>query len=349
MAAFNNNYWPSDLDDVEPFSDAPRKLDFGESSKTSSLGRMSMRFKTKKLSEWNREDIVDWVLNTCKVNHIESDAVNVFGIATLTGNQLKEISEDRLIDIEPVYGRELYMALRPYQHWRTSDDSQGLSMDSTRNRYFVPSPSRLLEDLSLSNCGRLSPFPQYDPPLELLRNEDLSMLDTYENMDDLTPDWDFLGSGTAHQQGSSPSQLMNLAQVSAVQGASAVDSPTLPACNSDATSGADKRRRTRSSTNKPRERGKKVWEFLLDLLMDPSTNPSLIRWEDEAHGVFRLVEHELVAQKWGARRDRSDLSYDYFARTMRYQYTTGMLESVPERKLVFRFGPKVLKKLNHQM
>ncbi|KAA0193410.1 hypothetical protein HAZT_HAZT000214 [Hyalella azteca] len=275
------------------FSDAPRKLDFGESSKTSSLGRMSMRFKTKKLSEWNREDIVDWVLNTCKVNHIESDAVNVFGIATLTGNQLKEISEDRLIDIEPVYGRELYMALRPYQHWRTSD--------------------------------------------------------TYENMDDLTPDWDFLGSGTAHQQGSSPSQLMNLAQVSAVQGASAVDSPTLPACNSDATSGADKRRRTRSSTNKPRERGKKVWEFLLDLLMDPSTNPSLIRWEDEAHGVFRLVEHELVAQKWGARRDRSDLSYDYFARTMRYQYTTGMLESVPERKLVFRFGPKVLKKLNHQM
>jgi hypothetical protein len=65
------------------------------------------------------------------------------------------------------------------------------------------------------------------------------MLGTYENMDDLTPDWDFLGSGMAYPQGSSPSQLMNVVQVSAVQGASALDLPTLPECNSDATSGGE--------------------------------------------------------------------------------------------------------------
>jgi len=103
-------------------------------------------------------------------------------------------------------------------------------------------------------------------------------------------------------------------------------------------------------TTKPSgtKKGKKVWEFLLELLDNPETNPKLIRWEDKSQGVFRLIEHGLIAQKWGMRRDKSDLSYDFFARTMRYQYKTNMLMSVPERKLVYKFGQKVMDSLREQ-
>ncbi|KAF2368015.1 Ets domain [Trinorchestia longiramus] len=102
-------------------------------------------------------------------------------------------------------------------------------------------------------------------------------------------------------------------------------------------------------TRKPssrRKRGRKLWEFLLDLLEDPMCNPSLIRWEDKARGVFRLKEQEIIARKWGKRREKKDnLSYDYFARALRYHYKSKMLVSVPERKLVYKFGPKVVSEM----
>ena len=106
--------------------------------------------------------------------------------------------------------------------------------------------------------------------------------------------------------------------------------------------------RSSKSGGSRKERGKKVWQFLLDLLMDPNSNPTLIRWENKHDGVFRLVEHDSVAQRWGLRRDKNDLSYDYFARTLRYQYTTNMLESVPERKLVYKFGPEIVNRLRQE-
>ncbi|XP_018012706.1 protein C-ets-2 [Hyalella azteca] len=99
-------------------------------------------------------------------------------------------------------------------------------------------------------------------------------------------------------------------------------------------------------TSSRRKRGRKLWEFLLDLLENPECNPSIIRWEDKSNGVFRLKEQEIIARKWGQRREKKDnLSYDYFARALRYHYKSRMLVSVPERKLVYKFGPKVLSEM----
>ncbi|KAK3857214.1 hypothetical protein Pcinc_036518 [Petrolisthes cinctipes] len=91
------------------------------------------------------------------------------------------------------------------------------------------------------------------------------------------------------------------------------------------------------------ERGPKLWEFLLDLLEDPGCNPAIIRWENEEERTFRLTSPHKVALRWGQRRPKeSQLPYDYFARALRYHYNTGMLISVPERKLVYKFGPKAI-------
>ena len=94
-----------------------------------------------------------------------------------------------------------------------------------------------------------------------------------------------------------------------------------------------------------RHRGPKSWEYLVRLIKDPSTNPSLIRWENETSGTFRLVQPAVIAQQWGRRASKhanDSLSYENFARGLRYHYATGALHPVSERNLVYRFGTKAL-------
>ncbi|XP_042882364.1 ETS-related transcription factor Elf-5-like isoform X2 [Penaeus japonicus] len=100
-----------------------------------------------------------------------------------------------------------------------------------------------------------------------------------------------------------------------------------------------------------RPRGPRVWEFLVRLLFDPRSNPSLITWEDEATGTFRLVQKERIAEMWVQRNRDGNLSYNNFARTMRHHYDTGALEPVMERQLVYRLGPQArdfLERLRNQ-
>ncbi|XP_042885133.1 broad-complex core protein-like isoform X2 [Penaeus japonicus] len=102
------------------------------------------------------------------------------------------------------------------------------------------------------------------------------------------------------------------------------------------------------TNRKKRLRGPKSWEFLVRLLKDPTTNPLLIRWENEESGVFRLVQPAAIAQRWGRRTGKHAsecLSYENFARGLRYHYATGALQPVSERSFVYRFGPKALKTL----
>ncbi|XP_018012607.1 flocculation protein FLO11, partial [Hyalella azteca] len=98
-----------------------------------------------------------------------------------------------------------------------------------------------------------------------------------------------------------------------------------------------------SSTKRRRVRGPRSWEYLLRLLRDPSTNPSLIRWENESEGIFRLVKPDAIALRWGKRTGKhftEMLSYENFARGLRYHYVTGALSAVSERCFVYKFGPK---------
>lgn len=134
-------------------------------------------------------------------------------------------------------------------------------------------------------------------------------------------------------------------------------------------------------------RGPKSWEFLVRLLADQRSNPSLVRWEDEASATFRLMQPGIIAQMWAKRSsDKPHLSYNNFARGLRwavllpssggsalylvgyhahcnlrrypvdqsdkhviyfyrYHYSTGALEPVSERQLVYRCGPSALQYL----
>nr|XP_045596571.1 Friend leukemia integration 1 transcription factor-like [Procambarus clarkii]XP_045596572.1 Friend leukemia integration 1 transcription factor-like [Procambarus clarkii]XP_045596573.1 Friend leukemia integration 1 transcription factor-like [Procambarus clarkii]XP_045596574.1 Friend leukemia integration 1 transcription factor-like [Procambarus clarkii]XP_045596575.1 Friend leukemia integration 1 transcription factor-like [Procambarus clarkii] len=97
------------------------------------------------------------------------------------------------------------------------------------------------------------------------------------------------------------------------------------------------------STKRKRDRGPKSWEFLMRLLADEATNPSVIRWEDEAAATFRLVQPQEIARMWGTRSCKPNLTYNNFARALRYHYSTKYLTKVSERQLVYGCGHEALK------
>lgn len=100
----------------------------------------------------------------------------------------------------------------------------------------------------------------------------------------------------------------------------------------------------RISDKRNRLRGPKSWEFLLRLLKNSATNPSLITWQDERQGVFRLVQPDIVAKIWGQRSGKESvdtLTYESFYRSLYHHFKSGILSSISEQDFVFQFGDKI--------
>lgn len=85
---------------------------------------------------------------------------------------------------------------------------------------------------------------------------------------------------------------------------------------------------------------KRLWEFLRDLLNDPSTNPSLIKWTNQEKGEFRMVKTKEIARMWGEIKNNDRMNYENMSRAIRYYYKRKIMEPVLNRRLVYRFGPK---------
>jgi hypothetical protein len=60
-----------------------------------------------------------------------------------------------------------------------------------------------------------------------------------------------------------------------------------------------------------------LWQFLLELLADPS-NSDIITWEGTS-GEFKIIEPEEVAKKWGDRKSKPNMNYDKLSRALRYE------------------------------
>jgi ETS factor family protein len=88
-----------------------------------------------------------------------------------------------------------------------------------------------------------------------------------------------------------------------------------------------------------KEKGKgKLWEFIRDLLLNDETCPSIIKWENRAEGIFRIVKSDQVAKLWGKRKCNKTMTYEKMSRAMRYYYKKGVLERIECRRLVYKFG-----------
>lgn len=74
---------------------------------------------------------------------------------------------------------------------------------------------------------------------------------------------------------------------------------------------------TESERKNKKKKSGRLWEFIRNLLLDPSTCPSLVRWENAEEGMFRFIQAEKVAQKWGDRKKNGEMNYEKLSRAMR--------------------------------
>lgn len=90
------------------------------------------------------------------------------------------------------------------------------------------------------------------------------------------------------------------------------------------------------------KRGCRLWEFIRNLLMDPATNPSLIRWENRDEGTFKLMQSKTIAFMWGMKKGNRGMTYEKLSRAMRYYYRRQVFAPVLGKRLVYRFGPRAV-------
>ena len=56
----------------------------------------------------------------------------------------------------------------------------------------------------------------------------------------------------------------------------------------------------------------KITHWLLKVLRSPAHNPSVMRWEDEERGVFRVVDQAELGRMWGVAKNNPDMDYEKF-------------------------------------
>ncbi|KAJ0005544.1 hypothetical protein NQD34_015438 [Periophthalmus magnuspinnatus] len=78
-----------------------------------------------------------------------------------------------------------------------------------------------------------------------------------------------------------------------------------------------------------------LWQFLLELLTDKDARDCISWVGDE--GEFKLNQPELVAQKWGQRKNKPTMNYEKLSRALRYYYDGDMISKVQGKRFVYKF------------
>ena len=82
-----------------------------------------------------------------------------------------------------------------------------------------------------------------------------------------------------------------------------------------------------------------MWQFLYSLLTSTeSKHREIIEWTSNIHErEFRMLEPESIAVWWGHHKNKPNMSYDKFSRSLRYYYDKGILKKIPGERYVYRF------------
>lgn len=87
-----------------------------------------------------------------------------------------------------------------------------------------------------------------------------------------------------------------------------------------------------------RKGGMQLWQFLYALLTDPEKYGNLIEWTANAKlKEFRMLQPEAIAIWWGHHKNKLNMSYDKFSRSLRYYYERGLIRKITGERFVYRF------------
>uniref|UniRef100_A0A7E4VQ29 ETS domain-containing protein n=1 Tax=Panagrellus redivivus TaxID=6233 RepID=A0A7E4VQ29_PANRE len=84
-----------------------------------------------------------------------------------------------------------------------------------------------------------------------------------------------------------------------------------------------------------------LWQFLLELLLAGGLNDHIIQWTGNAAYEFKILDPEMIAIKWGIRKNKPKMTYEKLSRGLRYYYERKLLQKTQRKKYVYRFTQKI--------
>ncbi|KAK7075452.1 hypothetical protein SK128_025764 [Halocaridina rubra] len=313
---------------------------------------------------WTGEDCYYWAVSICTSRCLDFDAESLQGFKNVTGDKMiTYTSYDFCNHSDFVVGSTLYSEFQEVlrkQDIVISTPKPELTTFVQENEYQLPEGSDIT-DLSMEASLDSIDFEDllttaniYDQ--QVCDDKNLQYQDgpLYIETEDVSrsSDVDYFhrvpSSPDSQRLTPSPTSICSPASPSSNCDPSSPSPPPSPQLSSSYNSGVDIFKKITTSSRK-RERGPKNWEYLMRMISDEKYNPSVIRWEDEDTYTFRIVKPTVIAQIWGKRSNKPNLSYDNFARGLRYHYKTGALKAVHEKQLVYRCGPKAINYLKNSL
>lgn len=96
-----------------------------------------------------------------------------------------------------------------------------------------------------------------------------------------------------------------------------------------------------TTNTKPNRQGSAhihLWQFLKELLSQPQTYGTALRWIDRKQGIFKIEDSVRVARLWGRRKNRPAMNYDKLSRSIRQYYKKGIMKKTERsQRLVYQF------------
>ncbi|XP_015606550.1 ets DNA-binding protein pokkuri [Cephus cinctus] len=105
-----------------------------------------------------------------------------------------------------------------------------------------------------------------------------------------------------------------------------------------------------SDSHEPNTNGRLLWDFLQQLLNDPSQRYThYIAWKCRETGVFKIVDPPGLARLWGIQKNHLSMNYDKMSRALRYYYRVNILRKVQGERHCYQFlrNPTELKNIKN--
>ncbi|XP_068223450.1 protein C-ets-2-like [Palaemon carinicauda] len=345
--------WLHDEDSIAPRPTNPPQKD-----------RVDLGYKDKLIADWNHQDVIYYMFDAVKELNFTGQHLNFYELNGVTGIDLCQVTLEDFKRFSPKAAEYLYQHFRDKliqeKRQQVSAHATSSHQDINKNR-IGPEAASHFKFLNQSNHffsptnHNLSHPVQPQQPSVVFRDSPLGCDASaryeihYETIDAKPIGLDdgskrlILGglpsaSGKSFDPMHAPSPAMpfNTDENCSDPDQSSNEEEVKP--EPPKKRGPGRPRKPENELKKKRKKTGRLWEFIRNLLLDPETCPSLVRWDDAEQGVFRFVQADKVAQKWGQRKLNGDMNYEKLSRAMRYYYKGGVFEPVLGRRLVYKFG-----------
>ncbi|XP_035210767.1 ETS homologous factor-like [Stegodyphus dumicola] len=244
--------------------------------------------------QWQSVDVIDWIFHWAAQNRVDLLDVNMLIFNTLTGRDLCRMSRHEFCSIDNQYGGSLYDTLQYL--------IAQYGAPSSMQEHLLPSDHDLVDDAEWDRCSRWN---------------NVFSIETQGP----SPASGYSGCDSDRESASSTLSTVNdkgeMLMIFNPATKAFPKQPTAAICIKKVG------RRGRPPKKDGKLRGKqgkgtgKLWEFIRDLLLNPATNPSMIRWERREDGIFKFVQSDKVARLWGDRKQNPRMTYEKLSRAMR--------------------------------